>query len=103
MASTILRPLGAGTTQSVNQLLATKLNDSIDVDLFILPKNTNHVLSHKVDISQMRHIRNLNMADPHFNVHSTIDVLVGGDVIEEGMLDSRIKDNGVYLRESIFD
>ena len=50
----------------------------------------------------MRHIQNLNMADPQFNVPSTIDVLLGADVIAEVMLDNRIKDNGVYLRESIF-
>ena len=50
----------------------------------------------------MRHIQNLNMADPQFNVPSTIDVLLGADVIEEIMLDNRIKDYGVYLRESIF-
>ena len=100
--STTLTPLGAGTTQRVNQLLATKLNDSIDVNMFILPKITNHIPSHEIDISQMRHIRNLNMADPQFNVPSTIDVLLGADVVEEVMLDNRIKDNGVYLRQSIF-
>ena len=41
------------------------------------------------------------MADTQFNMPSTIDVLLGADVIEEIMLDNRIKDNGVYLRESI--
>ena len=69
--------------------------------IFILPKITNHNPSHKIDISQMRHIRNLNMADPQFNLPSTFDVLLGADLIEEVILDNRIKDNGVYLRESI--
>ena len=97
--STTLTTLGAGTTQRVNQLLATKLNDSFDVNLFLLPKITNHVPSYKIDFSQMRHIRNLNMADPQFNVPSTIDVMLVADVIEEVMLDNRIKDNSVYLQE----
>ena len=100
--STTLTPLGASTTRRVNQLLATKINGSIDVIMFILSKITNHLRSNKIDISQMRHIQNLNIADPQFNVPSTIDVLLGADVIEEVMLDNRIKDNGVYLRESIF-
>ena len=62
--STTLTPLGAGTTQRVNQLLVIMLNDSFDVILFILPKITNHIPSHKIDISQRRHIRNFNMTDP---------------------------------------
>ena len=101
-ASTTLTPLGSGTTQRVNQLLATKLNDSIDFNKFIKLKITNHISSNKIGISQMRHIQYLNMADPQINVPSAIDVLLGADVIEEVMLDNRIKDNGVYLRESIF-
>ena len=97
--SNTMTPLGAGTTQRVNQLLATKLNDSFNVNLFILPKITNHIPSHKIYVSPMRPIRYLNMADPQFNVPSTIDVLLEADVIEEVMLDNRNKDNGVYLRE----
>ena len=50
----------------------------------------------------MRDIRNLNMADPEFNVPSTNNVLLGADVIEEVMFENRIKHNGVYLPESIF-
>ena len=100
--STTLTPLVADTTQRVNQLLATKLNDSIDVSLFIVSKITNHIPSNKIDNSQVRHIRNLSMADPKLNVPSTIDVLLGADVIEEVMLDNRIKENGVYQRESLF-
>ena len=83
--STTLTPLGAGTTQRVNQLLVTNLNDSIDVKLCILPKITNHNPSHNTDIQHMRHIRNLNMVDPQFNVPSTIDGWLGADVIEELM------------------
>ena len=99
--STTLTPHVADTTQRVNQLLATKISDSIDVNLFIVSKITNHIPSHKIDISQVRHIRNLNMADPQFNVPTTIDVLLAADVIEEVMLDNRIKENGVYQRESL--
>ena len=42
------------------------------------------------------------MVDPKFNVLSTIYVLLRADVIEEVFFDNRIKDNGVYLQESIF-
>ena len=41
--STTRTPFGAGSTQRVNQLLATKLNDSIDVNMLTLPKITNHI------------------------------------------------------------
>ena len=37
-----------------------------------------------------------------FYVPSTIGVLLGAELIEEVMSDNRIKDNGDYLRDSIF-
>ena len=50
----------------------------------------------------MRHINHLNLADPSFNIPSKVDVLLGADVVEEILLENKIKDNGLYLRNSIF-
>ena len=50
----------------------------------------------------MRHVNHLQLADPTFNVPGKIDILLGADVLEEVMLDNRIKDNGVVIRESLF-
>ena len=44
----------------------------------------------------MWHVINWNVAEPQFNVPSTIDVLFGADAIEEVILDNRIRDNGGY-------
>ena len=43
------------------------------------------------------------MADVEFKVPSIIDVMLGAEVIEDVMKDNRIKDDGVFLRESLFD
>ena len=42
------------------------------------------------------------MADPQFNVPGKIDILLGADVIEDVMLDNRIKDNGLHIKEFLF-
>ena len=49
-SSTTLTPLGAGTTQRVNQLLATKNNNSIDVNIIALPKMANHISQYKIEV-----------------------------------------------------
>ena len=57
--------------------------------------------SREIDISQMRHINHLNLADPSFNIPRKVDVLLGADVVEEILIENKIKDNGLYLRDSI--
>ena len=49
----------------------------------------------------MRHINHLNLADTSFNIPSKVDILLGADVVEEILLENKIKDNGLYLRDSI--
>ena len=71
--------------------------------MFVSVKITNHFQLNKIDISQTRHITNLSMADPRYNVPTTIVVLQGADVTEEVMLDNRIRFNINFLLESIFD
>ena len=50
----------------------------------------------------MRHVNHLQLADLSFNVPGKIDIFLGADVNEEVMLDNRINDNGVVIRESLF-
>ena len=54
------------------------------------------------DVTQLRHVNNLHLAEPRFNVPGRVDILVGSDVLEEAKLDNRITDNGVVIPESIF-
>ena len=49
----------------------------------------------------MRHVNHLNVAGPSFSIPSKLDVLLGADVVEEILLQNKIKDNGLYLRGSI--
>ena len=93
-ASPTLTSLSAGTTQRVNQLLATMLNDSIDDILFVLPK-VKTKFCHTTSTFRKCGIYTLNTDDTQFNVASTVDVLLRA-------LHNRNKDNGFYMRESIF-
>ena len=94
--------LGASSTEKTKGILSTKLNDTVPVNLHVIPRITNQVPTSKVDISQMRQIRNLKLADPTFNTPGKIDVLLGADVLEDVMMESKIKENGLSIRDSVF-
>ena len=93
--------LGSAQTQKTCGILSTTINDTVDVNLHLISKITNVIPSREIDISQMRHINHLNLADSSFNIPSKVDVLLGADVVEEILLENKIKDNGLYLRDSI--
>ena len=94
--------LGASTTEKTKGMIVTKLNDAVPINLHVISRITNQVPTSKVDISQMRNIRNLKLADPTFNTPGKIDVLLGADVLEDVMMENKIKDNGLSVRDSIF-
>ena len=50
----------------------------------------------------MRHVNNLILADPIFNVPKKVDLLLGADVIENNLIDNKIRDNGLRIRDSVF-
>ncbi len=94
--------LGTGQQQKTKGLLSTALNDSVKVNLHAIPRITGSMPSSPIDKSHLRHVDNLPLADPHFNLPGKIDILLGSDVIEEVMYDNRIKDNGLSIRDSMF-
>ena len=94
--------LGAAKTQKTLGLIAMKLNDVVETNIHVIPKITNEIPTKPIDVSQLRHFNYLQLAYPTFNVPGKIDILLGADVLEEVMLDNRIKDNGVVIRESLF-
>ena len=48
-------------------------------------------------------MKNINLADPHFNERKPIDLILGADVFEEILLDGSFKEEGgLHFRNSIF-
>ena len=60
---------------------------------------TNEIPTKPIDVSQLRHVNHLQLADSTFNVPGEIDIFLGADVLEDLMSDNRIKDNGVVVHE----
>ena len=83
--------LGAAKTQKILGLIAMKINDVVETNLHVFPKITNEIPTKPIVVSQLRHVKHLQLADPTFNVPGKIDYLLGADVLEEVMLDNRIK------------
>ena len=69
--------------------------------MHVIPKITKGIRTQPIDITQLRHINSLHLADPSFNLPGKMDSLLGADVLEV-MLDNRIKDYGVVIREPLF-
>ena len=91
---------GSTETQKTCGILSTTINDAVDVNLQLISKIPKVIPSRDIDISQMRHINHVNLADPSFNIPSDVDVLLGADVVEEIFLENKIKDSGLHLRDS---
>ena len=98
---TPISPLGAAKAQKTLGILPTRINQAIDTSLHIIPKITNILPVKPIDISQLKYVKTLPLADPTFNVPGKIDILLGADVLEDIFLENRIKDNGVVIRESL--
>ena len=79
-----------------------KLNDTVYVNLHVTPKSSNTIPLKEVDVSTMRHVRNLNLADPTFNNPNEHDLFLGADVIENTLLENKTKDNGLCIRDCLF-
>ena len=68
--------------------LPTRLNQTIDTSLHIIPKITNTSPVKQIDISQLKFVKTLPLADPTFNIPGKIDLLLGADVLEENYLEN---------------
>ena len=98
----LINTQGATQVQSPKGLIVAEINGLICVNLHKIPRITGCMPSHHVDVSQMRHIPNVNLADPTFNLPGKIDVVLGADILEEILFESEIKDHGLALRDSLF-
>ena len=77
-----------------------KLNDTIGVNLDLTPKISNTIPYKEIDVSTTRHVNNLNLADPTFNVPNRVDLLLGADVIKDTLLEACAF--GLCIRYSVF-
>ena len=73
------------------------------VEAFVLTKITNNLPSTPVPQSQFKNLANLKLADPRFNEPSSIDILLGADVIEKFTLGGKIQENeNLFLKDTVF-
>ena len=78
------------------------LNGTIEVILHLIPKYSNTIPDKEFDVSTMRHVNNLNFADPTYNVLKILELLLGADAKENILLDNKVRDSGLCIRDSIF-
>ena len=99
-----IQTLGSDSARSQRTcgLLPNTLNDTVDINLLIIPRLTKAIISRDVDTSLMKHVHNLDFADPQLNTPRRIDILLGADLLEDLLLDNKSKINGLFLKESIY-
>ena len=71
----------------------------VPVNLHIRPSITNKMSTSNVDISHIRNIRNLKVADPAFNTPGKFDVPLGAYVREDVMVENEIRDHRVTTHQ----
>ena len=89
----------------VNFTINPKDSEPVNIYATVLTRVTNTLPSRFINIGSWRKIKEINLADPHFNKPSTIDLIIGSGHFEDLMLDdNRIKEDGhaVYYRPSVF-
>ena len=77
------------------------LNDTVAFKLHLIPKVSSSIPDKQNDVSTMRHVSNLNLADHIFNVPHVVYLLLGADDIEDILLDNKMN-NGLCIRDSAF-
>ena len=90
--------LGASVTTKTKGILLSKLNNTVPVNLHVIPSISSQVPTSKVGVSQSSHIGNLKLADPAFNYPGKNDVLLGADVLEDVLMEA----GGLSVRDSLF-
>ncbi|XP_049704992.2 uncharacterized protein LOC126056356 isoform X2 [Helicoverpa armigera] len=53
---------------------------NVDIDCFVLPNITTHIPQTYIDLSDLQLPAGISLADPTFNIPSSIDILVGADI-----------------------
>ena len=85
--TTIVAP-GSSKTQKTPSVIVMKINHAVETVLHLTPKNLNELRTQPTDVTQFLHANNLNFSHRKFNVSGNIDILLGVDVLGEGMLDN---------------
>src|SRR5277367_6614110 len=77
--------------QTVLKLQSTNSNFSITIQALILNKITSKLPNSKIEQTEhWAHLKNLNLADPQFHIPSSIDLLLGAEVVSEIALDGKL-------------
>ena len=69
--------MGSFHFQKTRGFLPLKLNDTIEENLHLKTRSSNTIPYNEIDVSTMRHVNSLNLADPTFNVLNKVDLLIG--------------------------
>ena len=80
--------MGYSHYQKTRGILPVKLDDTIEVNLHLIPKISNTIPDKEIDVSTMRHVNNLSLANPTFSVPNKIDLLQGADDIKDISFDN---------------
>ena len=94
--------MGSSHFQKTRSILPVKLNYTIEGNLHLIPKISKTISIEEIDVSTTCHVNNINLSDPTFNVPNKVDLLLGADALEEILLDNKIKDYGLCIRDPVF-
>ncbi|XP_023223405.1 uncharacterized protein LOC111624721 [Centruroides sculpturatus] len=96
----------SGVTKGIVKLQLQSIYDqfSLQINAFVLPKLTGILPAVKVNISDWKHIKNIDLADSAFNKPREIDILLGADYYHDVLTSTPIvkESNRPYLQLTRF-
>ena len=100
------------TIQGVGGENLAQSNGSVDLTLgqdcdlkvkcAVLTKITNAIPTAYFTMRNWSSLKNVKLADPNFNIPSQIDLLLGADIYDRIVLEAKIQQDSVFLRETTF-
>ena len=83
--------------------MISRSNDcNLNVKCAVLTKITNTLPTADFPTKNWSSLKNVKLVDPNFNIPSRIDLLLGADIYDHIVLEAKIQQDSVFLRETIF-
>ena len=92
-----------GRTKGTTTLTINSGDAKINCDAVIVSHLTSQLPNQPVQLSNWRSLINVNLADPEFDKPADVDLLLGNDVYDQIVLDSRKQiDDKLFIRDTVF-
>ena len=101
--STTVSGLGKSSKTAASSVELSLMCDNTKVatvNAIVMPKLTTDLPSCAIDLTKIKCLQNLKLADAEFHVPSAIDMILGSDVYDDLVMETKFKEGSLCFRQS---